>query len=145
REGLLQNGLWWQSAIDIHMEWKSPEPEYLRSYHKGAQIAAMPWPFSPADVPVLPAQPDKEDSYMLIFPNPTATGSFYIIPNSGNQIPYKRFYIRDMQGRLVYESVLNDFFNAQEVRMPQHLNAGVYHVVFAGDQARESHRLVLIK
>ncbi|MFN2430689.1 MAG: hypothetical protein ABR574_11770 [Cryomorphaceae bacterium] len=47
-EGLLQNGLWWQSAIDIHMEWKSPEPEYLRSYHTGAQIAAMPWPFSPA-------------------------------------------------------------------------------------------------
>lgn len=134
-----------EEAYCGHVDWHLPLPLYQRRYGNRVQIARMTWPFEPADTPVIDALADENEKYMQVFPNPVSNGYFYILPNDGNKIPYTRFHVHDMKGRLVYESSLPDFFNYRQVFLPGQLNAGVYHVVFTGEGARESHRLMLIK
>ena len=130
------------SHVDL---WKHPRPSYHASLANRFQLFQTSWPFTPLPTKVVDAEANEDGSYMSIFPNPS-NGTFFLVPRGGaNSIPYDRFHIYDMQGRLVLERNLLLDFIYKEIQLPASLNEGVYHVVFSGAGAEESLRLVLTR
>lgn len=124
---------------------KHPRPAYHSNFANRIQLFTNDWPFEPQAMPTIEAIADEEGSHMHIFPNPNQ-GEFYIVPRGGaNRVPYNRFYIQDMQGRLIEERSMSSGFLYDRITFTAGLNAGVYHVVFLGEGARESHHMVIIK
>jgi ELWxxDGT repeat protein len=130
----------------VHFDmWKDPKPYYHENFANRFQLISENWPFDPLPATVRPSIADEDGSYMHIFPNPN-NGEFFIVPRgSGNVIPYNRFEIFDMRGRMIFNRSLNSDFNYVKIRLPQHLAEGVYHVIFKGPEAEEALRLVLAK
>lgn len=135
-------GRWNVAHVHLH---KHPRPAYHDNFANRIQIFTDEWPFTPQPVPVVEAVPNEDGSYMHLFPNPS-TGEFFIVPRQGgNRVPYDRFIVHDMQGRLIEERIIPSDFLFERIQFSNSLNAGVYHVVFSGGQEKESHRIVVIK
>jgi hypothetical protein len=145
-EGKWLRGLRAGSYSRAHFDvWKDPKPYYHDNFANRFQLISEDWPFEVLPATTRPAVANEDDSYMHIFPNPN-NGEFFVVPRgSGNEIPYERFYIYDMQGRLVFERNMNSDFNYKSIRLPDDLSEGVYHVTFKGPEAEETLRLVLAR
>ncbi len=135
-------GTWNVAYTPLH---KHPRPAYHSNFGNRIQLFTDQWPFEPQAMPSIETLANEEGSHMHIFPNPNQ-GEFYIVPRDGaNRVPYTRFYVQDMQGRLIEERAMASDFLYDRIAFTGSLNAGVYHVVFLGEEARESHRMVIIK
>lgn len=138
----LRAGSYCKAHFDM---WEDPKPYYHDNFASRFQLISESWPFEPLPATVRPAEANEDGSYMKIFPNPN-NGEFFVVPrNSGNEIPFERFHIYDMQGRLVFERHMKSDFNYKTIRLPVDLSEGVYHVTFKGPTAEETLRLVLAR
>lgn len=144
-----QNKDWYQMVVAghdniVHVDTLLPPPVYQASMGYRVQLMRRKWEFKASSNNVYDADPDENGNLLNIFPNPNK-GTFNILPNNGNRIPYSGYKVFDMQGRVVYSGILPETFNYLQLNFPATLRAGIYQVRFEGEDVSEMHRMVLDK
>jgi hypothetical protein len=147
--GINDDGTWWQLASGgtgniMHTYNSFPKPHYSHSQGYREYISRYNPEFTASDISIEPTDVNAEDKVFGIFPNPN-NGWIQVIPENGNENPYKSYQLYDAKGRVILADELPKVFSYATIEFPRTLNAGVYHLMFFGDSGSESHRIVLVR
>jgi hypothetical protein len=82
----------------------------------------------------------SKDNQFIVYPSPTKGAKFYLgfsYPTKGN------LFLYDLQGRLVYQEMLNNEQEAFEINLPETLASGHYVVAFVNEYSRFIQKLFI--